>query len=320
MLSNWPILVGLGLGFFLIGTVVGSFLNVCIYRLPWQKSVIWPGSRCPKCWSAIAPRDNIPILSWIALRGECRDCGSRISVRYPLVEALVGLLFLGAFIVDVAAGPRGRWGQVDAQELAAAAYHSIFLALLVAATFIDYDLQIIPDQITLTGMAIGLIMGTIWPDVRPEPATDPARATTHVQGFFTGLVGLAVGAGLTQAVRVGASSVVGLYRKDSEAMGLGDVTLMGMIGAFLGWQAAVLTFFLGPFFGLVHTARKLWFILRKWLGRRKSSTADSELPYGPYLSMAAATLFFAWLYLWPNWAAGLFRTLHDIFWWILLGK
>ena len=109
MLAAWPMLVALGLGFFLIGTVVGSFLNVCIYRIPWQKSVIWPSSRCPRCWSAIAPQDNIPIVSWLALRGECRHCGSGISVRYPLVEALVGLLFLGAFLVDVVAAPRGPW-------------------------------------------------------------------------------------------------------------------------------------------------------------------------------------------------------------------
>jgi leader peptidase (prepilin peptidase)/N-methyltransferase len=314
MLATWPTLVALGLGYFLTGTVVGSFLNVCIYRIPWQKSVIWPSSRCPNCWSAIAPRDNIPIVSWIALRGECRDCGSRIAARYPLVEALVGLLFLGAFLVDVNAAPRGPFGT---RELIAAAYHSIFLAFLVAATFIDYDLWIIPDQITVPGMIIGLIGGTLWPEIRPEPET----ATTHLGGFFVGLTGLLVGAGLTQAVRVTAGVVVRLYRKDAvEAMGMGDVTLMGMIGAFLGWRAAVLTFFIGPFFGLAHTARKLWFLLRKVLGGRKSSTADSELPYGPYLSMAAAVLFFCWPYLWRGWARGLFAALNDIFWWILVGK
>ena len=120
-------------GFFLIGTVVGSFLNVCIYRIPWQKSVIWPQSRCPRCLAAIAGFDNIPIVSWIALRGECRRCGLPISARYPIVEALTGLLFLGAYLVDVIAAPRGAWGQIPTAGLAAAAYHSLFLALLVAA-------------------------------------------------------------------------------------------------------------------------------------------------------------------------------------------
>ncbi len=188
MFVFWPILVILGLGFFMIGTVVGSFLNVCIYRIPWQKSVIWPGSRCPICFGAIAARDNIPIVSWIALRGECRRCGAPISVRYPLVEALVGFLFLGVYLVDVIAGPPGAWGQVPAFQLVAAAYHAVFLALLVAATFIDYDLMIIPDQITITGMVVGVGLGTLWPQVRPVPASWPA--ITHLQGFLGRLAGL----------------------------------------------------------------------------------------------------------------------------------
>jgi leader peptidase (prepilin peptidase)/N-methyltransferase len=308
MLSAWPMLVALGAGFFLIGTVVGSFLNVCIFRIPWQKSVIWPGSHCPRCWSAIAPRDNIPIVSWIALRGECRTCGSRISVRYPMVEALVGLLFLGAFLVDVIAGPKGPWWQVPSNEILAAAYHSVFLALLVAATFIDYDLMMIPDQITVTGMVLGIGMGTLFPAIRPAPAT----ATTHLEGFLTGLLGLAVGAGLTQGVRITASF---LLRR--EAMGLGDVTLLGMVGAFLGWQAAVLTFFLAPFFGLAHAAWKMLLYLRKRLAGDKLSSADREIPYGPYLSMAAASLQFLWPWVWSGWAAGLFRTLYVVFWWIM---
>src|SRR3954463_16604767 len=106
MYVTLPILVVLGVGLFAIGTVVGSFLNVCIYRIPWQKSVIWPGSTCPKCLHAIAASDNIPIVGWLALRGECRTCGAPIAARYPLVEALVALLFVGDYLVDVVYGPR----------------------------------------------------------------------------------------------------------------------------------------------------------------------------------------------------------------------
>jgi leader peptidase (prepilin peptidase)/N-methyltransferase len=307
MLAVWPTLVALGLGFFLIGTVVGSFLNVCIYRIPWQKSVIWPGSRCPCCWSAIAPRDNIPIVGWLALRGECRQCGSRISIRYPLVEALVGLFFLGAFLLDVV-GRIGPWGGFGSDQLIAASYHAIFLALLVAATFIDYDVMMIPDAITVTGMIVGVAMGTLWPGIRPAPAA----ATTHLAGFWVGVLGLLVGAGLTQFVRVTAG-----FALRREAMGLGDVTLLGMIGAFLGWQAAVLTFFLAPFFGLAHAAWKLLTYLRKRLGGGQLSSSDREMPYGPYLSMAAAVLLFAWPYVWKGWAEGLFGALHDVFWWLL---
>jgi leader peptidase (prepilin peptidase)/N-methyltransferase len=314
MFLSWPIMVILGIGFFLIGTVVGSFLNVCIYRIPWQKSVIWPGSTCPRCFGAIGAQDNIPIVSWIALRGECRGCGAPISMRYPLVEALVGLLFLGAYVCDVIGGPRAAWGQVPVFQLVAAAYHSIFLALLVAATFIDYDLTIIPDQITVTGMIVGVAIGTLWPSVRPElrPLSASSRELTHVQGFWHGAFGLMVGMGLTQFVRKSAGFIA-----RREAMGFGDVTLMGMIGAFMGWQAAVLTFFLAPFFGLGHASWRLVRFLKKWIRGGQLSTADRELPYGPYLSMAAAALFFLWPYVWPGWARGLFDTIYVLFWWML---
>jgi leader peptidase (prepilin peptidase)/N-methyltransferase len=305
----WPMLILLGLGFFAVGTVVGSFLNVCIYRIPWEKSVIWPDSRCPHCYSAIAARDNVPIVSWIALRGECRSCGAAISLRYPLVEALVGFLFLGAYLVDVIAGLRNPWWIPGIQVLAAA-YHAVFLALLVGATFIDYDLLIIPDEITVTGMVLGVGFGTLWPEVRPSPGSWPA--ITHSQGFWVGVLGLLVGAGLTQLVRKGAS-----FFLRREAMGFADVTLMGMIGAFLGWQAAVLTFFIGPFFGLGHAVWKLLKYIRKRLAGGQLSSSDRELPFGPYLSMAAAALFLLWSWLWPGWAQPLFSTISVIFWWML---
>jgi leader peptidase (prepilin peptidase) / N-methyltransferase len=312
MFVSWPILVILGIGFCLLGMVVGSFLNVCIYRIPWQKSVIWPSSTCPHCLAAIRAQDNIPILSWIALRGECRGCGEPISVRYPLVEALVGLLFLGAYLSDVIffAGARADWGQVPVTQLVSATYHALLLALLVAATFVDYDLMIIPDQITVTGMIVGVGMGTLWPGVRPMPGSWPA--ITHLQGCWVGVLGLLVGAGLTQLVRKSASFVL-----RREAMGLGDVTLMGMIGAFLGWQAAVLTFFLAPFLGLTHAAWKLITYLGKRLSGSQLSSADREIPYGPYLSMAAASLLFVWRWIWPVSNRHLFEPLYVIFWWML---
>ncbi|MGO9471376.1 MAG: prepilin peptidase [Isosphaeraceae bacterium] len=306
MFVTWPLLVALGLGVFLIGTVVGSFLNVCIYRIPWQKSVIWPGSRCPICFNDIAARDNIPVISWIALRGECRSCGVKIPIRYLLVESLVGMLFLGTFFIDMLNGPRGPWGQVSPFQLAVTAYHDILIALLVAATFIDYDLMIIPDAITRTGWILGIGLGTLWPQIRPAPAD----AATHLGGFGIGLLGLVVGAGLTQAVRLSFGFIL-----RREAMGDGDVTLMGMIGAFLGWQAAVLTFFIAPFFGLAHAAWKLLKLIRKWLSGGQLSGSDRELAYGPYLSMAAVAVLLAWPWLWRNWAKGLFQTLHMLFWW-----
>ena len=206
------------------------------------------------------------------------------------------------------AAPRGAWGQIPTVQLAAAAYHCVFLAFLVVAALIDADLWIIPDEITYTGMFLGIVLATMVPQVRPAPAD----AIGHWGAFWTGILGLGVGAGMTFAIRQIFSLV---FRK--EAIGMGDVTLMGMIGAYLGWQATVLTFFLGAFVGLGHA---VWKLVRKWkkrLSGAQLSSADSELPYGPYLSLAAALLYFAWAWVWPICSRNLFVPLYVIFWWSL---
>jgi leader peptidase (prepilin peptidase)/N-methyltransferase len=308
MLPTWPILLTLGIGLFAIGTIVGSFLNVCIYRLPWQKSVIWPGSHCPLCHHAIAARDNVPIVGWLVLRGSCRSCRAPIAPRYPSIEALVGLLFFALFLIDVAAAPRTIWGEIPAWRLLVWLNHSTLISLLVAATFIDYDLTVIPDEITVTGMVIAIVLGALFPWIRPEPAA----ATSAAGGLGVGIVGLLVGGCLTQFVRL-----TGSFALRREAMGFGDVTLMAMIGAFLGWQAAVLTFFLAPFFGLSHALWKLIRYVGKRLTGGKLSSTDREIPFGPYLSMAAITLVFSWPWLWPNWARNNFETLRVLFWFLL---
>lgn len=305
---GWQLHAILIVGLFAVGTVVGSFLNVCIYRIPWQKSVIWPASHCPRCVRPIAPQDNIPIVSWLALRGECRSCGAPIAVRYPLVELLVGVLFAGVYWSDVVAHPffggRLPWAQLPGWLPLQLLYHTVLVALLVAATFIDYDLTIIPDQITVTGMIVGIGLGTLVPEIRP----DPSRAATMAAGFKVGLIGLLVGGGLTQTVRV-----VGSLALRREAMGFGDVTLMAMIGSFLGWQAAVLTFFLAPFFGIGHALTKLVIYVGKRLSGRPSSSADREIPFGPYLSMAALGLLLSWPWMWDNWAKSRFEILSMLF-------
>jgi leader peptidase (prepilin peptidase)/N-methyltransferase len=304
VIPAWQIHAFFTVGLFLIGTVVGSFLNVCIYRIPWQKSVVWPGSHCPRCLSAIPAQDNVPILSWLALRGECRFCGLPIAARYPMIEALVGLLFASVYIADVVCGPPVGLGPLPVRVTVGLFYHMVLVALLVAATFIDYDLFIIPDQVTVTGTIVGIGLGTLFPQMRPEPST----ADTAWGGFLVGLAGLAVGGGLTQAVRFVGSVVL-----RREAMGFGDVTLMAMIGSFLGWQAAVLTFFLAPFFGLGHALAKLISYLGKRLSGRGATSADREIPFGPYLSMAALALLIFWPWVWPHWAAGTFKSLRMLF-------
>lgn len=295
---------------FLGGAAVGSFLNVCVYRIPWQKSLLWPRSMCPHCWTAIAARDNVPILGWLALGGRCRHCKQPIAIRYPLVEALTGLLFVATYLTDVYATPDLLYGNALVTALLRCGYHQILVALLIVATFIDYDLYIIPDEVTVTGMVLGLTLGAFFPAVRSAPGD--ATATWSALGV--GLLGLIVGGGLVWAVRILGGIV---FRK--EAMGFGDVTLLAMIGAFLGWQAAVLTFFLAPFFGLTHAFGKLVRLAGKWLTGRELSGSDHELPFGPYLSMAALTLILAWRWLWPGWAEPLFSTVPVLFR-LLLGR
>lgn len=301
---TWHAQAILIVGLFAIGAVVGSFLNVCIYRIPWQKSVIWPASHCPRCLSAIAPQDNIPVVSWIALRGECRNCGLPISPRYPLIEALVGLLFAGVYVSTVLFGTEIPWGVLPPTIPIGLTYDLSLVALLVAATFIDYDLTVIPDQITVPGMVIGVGVGTLYPMIRPEPGF----ATAHWDGFRVGMIGLLVGGGITQTVRV-----LGTLALRREAMGFGDVTLMAMIGAYMGWQVAVLTFFIAPFFGLAQALWKLGVYVGKRLAGRKATSADREIPFGPYLSMAALLMLLSWPWFWPGWAKNYFNILHMIF-------
>jgi leader peptidase (prepilin peptidase)/N-methyltransferase len=315
-----PMMVLLGCGVFTVGTVVGSFLNVCIYRIPWEKSVIWPGSRCPRCLSPIAARDNIPILGWIALRGECRSCGARISARYPFVEFLVGFLFVGLFLVDVVYGPRGRYGHEVVRPMATMAYHAVFVSLLVAASFIDYDLYIIPDRITINGMIMGVLLGTVFPWIRPEPST----ASTAWEGFKVGMFGLLVAGGFMEVVRRLANGAATFLKTLAagkytpvDAMGFGDVTLMAMIGAFMGWQGALLSFFVGPLFGFGQACWKLFIKLKKLVTGQKLSATDRELPFGPYLSLGAVALVLAWPWFWKGWGEGLFETLGWMFWFML---
>ncbi|HEV3122824.1 MAG TPA: prepilin peptidase [Isosphaeraceae bacterium] len=289
---------------FVLGTVVGSFLNVCIYRIPWQKSVIWPSSRCPRCLEPIESRDNIPVLSWIALGKKCRHCALPIAARYPLVETLVGALFLGVYLVDVAHSASLLYAP-PLSAFATMAYHLALIALLVVASFIDLDLWQIPDPVTYTGMILGLLGGTIAPGIRP----DPARASSWLGGLGVGLLGLVVGALLVWLVRF-----LGTHVFRREAMGLGDVTLLGMIGAFMGWQAAVLTFFLAPFLGLAPALAKVIVNIGKWLTGRKLKSSDREIPYGPYLSLAATLLVLGWPWIWNGVSKRYFEEYAEVFW------
>jgi leader peptidase (prepilin peptidase)/N-methyltransferase len=244
------------LGFsFILGAVIGSFLNVCIYRIPAGESIVHPPSRCPACGSGIRWYQNIPILSYLFLRGRCTGCGVRISPRYPLVEALTGLLF--ALVLY-------RFGFQWVTPV-----YWLFAAALIVITFIDLDHQIIPDVISLPGIVVGFLCSFAVPWLT----------------WTDSLLGILVGGGSLYLVAVGYEL---LTRK--EGMGGGDIKLLAMIGAFLGWKAVLPIVFISSFMGTLVGVPVM--LIKK---------ADSRLaiPFGPFL--AAAALFYLF------WGPGLIR-------------
>ena len=302
----WQVHMLYGVGLFVIGTVVGSFLNVCIYRIPWEKSVIWPSSHCPKCLAEIKAYDNLPVLGWLILLGACRNCKAAIPIRYPAVELLVGLLFAGVYLVDGVL-PR-EYVRDDHVLFAKVAFHVLLVALLVAVTFIDADLTIVPASITNLGIVLGLVLGTVFPEVRPAPST----ATTALGGLWVGAKGLMVGAAIIGFIRT-----AGTFAFRREAMGIGDIHIMAMIGAFLGWQVAVVVPFLAAFVGLGPALMKLTFYLAKRLNGRKSQASDREMPFGPYLSISALILMMAWPWAWAWALQSYFESISVVFWFLL---
>lgn len=230
---------------FFLGAVVGSFLNVCIYRIPVGHSIVSPGSRCPQCHAAIRWYLNVPIISWLVLRGRCANCHTRIPLRYPLVEGLTGLLFLLVFY-------RFGWHVVTP-------IFWLFAAALVVVTFIDLDHQIIPDVISLPGIPIGFLCSFFIPWV----------------GWFDSLLGIIVGGGSLYLIAIGYKALT-----KKEGMGGGDIKLLAMIGAFLGWKAILPVIFISSLLGsLVGVPLMLM----------KKADGKLAIPFGPFLAIGAVT-------------------------------
>jgi len=234
---------------FLFGLAVGSFLNVCIYRIPLKKSIVSPPSSCPQCESRIRFYDNIPVLSYLLLLGRCRQCRARISLRYPLVELIVGLLSAALFL---ALGPSLPY-----------LFLFLFTAALVAIAFIDLDHKIIPDVISLPGILVGLIFSFF-----PSAGLSPVDA----------LIGAVGGAAFLLLVGVAFEKVTG-----REGMGGGDVKLLAMIGAWMGWKALPFILLLSSFTGAVIGGLSLA-VSRQ--GMR------SRIPFGPFLALGALLFLF----------------------------
>lgn len=280
---------------FVAGLAVGSFLNVVVYRLPLDISLLTPPSTCPKCAAPINARDNIPILGYLLLSGKCRACGTPISIRYPLVELATGLMW-GFTGWRLASLDLGYWTDIF-MGLAGLA----FVSAMIAATLIDADHQIIPDEISLGGIPFALLASFALP-----PLHD---ADSHLQGLLRSLLGAAVGLAFSLAVYLIGNAafkkqIEAAQQDDPEidsALGLGDVKLMVLFGAFLGWQGVIFIFLaasiLGSVAGIVmkiHSGTAdspgLSGLAQRW------RSGDSVIAFGPFLCIAAVLYYF-----WGDW-------------------
>ncbi len=239
----WGILVVIA------GAAIGSFLNVCIYRIPEEnQSIIYPASRCPRCLKPIKPYDNIPVVSYIILMGKCRNCGVRISLRYPAVEMLTAGLAFALF---------WKFG-LTFQFLCA----FIFTCALTVITFIDLDHQIIPDVISLPGIPVFLLMAVF---VMRLP-------------WLEALLGVLLGGGTLYMVAVGYE-----YATGREGMGGGDIKLLAMLGAFLGWKSLLFILLVSSLTGAVVGISVM---------AAKGKDMKYAVPFGPFLSIAAVLYLF----------------------------
>lgn len=232
----------------IVGAAIGSFLNVCIYRWPAEQSVVRPPSRCPACGHPLAWSDNIPIIGWLLLRGRCRYCGTGVSAQYPAIELATALIWVAAVV---------RFGpEIEALRSAA------FLTILLGIAMTDAREMVIPDQFTIIGAGIGLVLAAL-----------PGTAI----GFLAAAVGAAVGYGLLWAVKLGAERALG-----KPALGVGDIHMMLLVGAFTGTAGMLLTLMLGSVLGVV-----VGVPLTRLRGTG-GQVLGTYLPLGTFLAMGAA--------------------------------
>ncbi len=262
-------MIPIAIAVFVFGLIIGSFLNVCILRIPLSESVVLPASHCPKCGTSIKPYDNIPVVSWLVLAGRCRKCKARISAMYPMVELATGLLFVACYLVFGLSTEALKW--------------TIFGALMIVLTITDMRERILPDKVNFLGLGLGLLLslftrpvdGTaLWLANRLFAFPPPEAALS----FADALIGAGVASGLLWLV------AEGYFRaRGREGMGLGDVKMMAMAGAFLGVQRALLTILLGSLLGSIIGMAVIA------IGRKGR---DFELPFGTFLGAGAMLVVF----------------------------
>lgn len=246
-------------GVFLLGLVIGSFLGLCIFRLPRKKSVIRPRSQCPNCGHQVRILDNIPILSYVLLKGKCRDCGSSLSWVYPTVEILTAVSFLLLF---------RKYGLETPFFV-----NAVFFCMLIILVFVDLFHRILPNVITFGGILVGLLLSPLQSAEFLHSEGALFTEGWYITSFLNSLAGILIGGGLLWLV-----AFLYLKLRRIEGLGLGDVKMMGMVGAFLGWQYAWVTIFLGSIVGVLIGGLYIGVFRR---GRRY------ELPFGSFLGLGA---------------------------------
>ncbi len=225
----------------LMGLAVGSFLNVCIHRLPLKLSLVRPASRCPRCETPLKPYDNIPVIGYLMLRGRCRSCGQPISVQYPMIEIATGALFLGAYMLFPA--------PLLYQRI-------LFGCAMIVLCFIDLEHRILPDVITLPGIVVGFVLSFFMPP-----------------GWIDSLIGLVLGGGSLWLI-----GEAYFRLRHEEGMGFGDVKMLAMIGAFLGWKLTLLTLVISSFLGSAVGVAMI---------ASKRGDMKYALPFGTFLACGA---------------------------------
>jgi leader peptidase (prepilin peptidase)/N-methyltransferase len=320
---------------FLIGTAVGSFLNVLIARLPFEKSPVWPGSRSFHCLQPIPLQYNLPIVGYLLLRGRCGMCGAAFSGRYLWVELGTGLALTGLFVLEILLNWHNAPGLAGAQATVMASvfppakaivyffFHGTLLCLLIACAVIDAEHRIIPPQITYFGAVLGIVASMLFPWPWPNPVPAPGTLSTTAYwivpeiardiptgmtlwpfagpppawapmgswklGLLNGLIGAAAGTFLVRSVKF-----LFEYGMGREALGLGDADLLMMAGAFLGWQAAVIGFFVGAFAALLLKVPVLaWDLVQR-------RTVQRELSFGPGLAVGIVATWLGWRWISPS--------------------
>jgi len=225
------------LAYTILGLIIGSFLNVCIYRIPRRESVVFPASHCPNCGKSIHFYDNVPVLSYLLLRGKCRACGAGISLQYPVVEILSALAFFACGL---------RWNFAPPTFV-----NSLFLSIIIILVFTDYHLQILPNVLTLPGTVVGILLSpfqasSLYKDflsIRLAELLWP-RDPDALLPWVGSLVGAIIGGGSLLLVAWAYEKI-----RKKQGLGMGDMKMMAMVGAFLGWHLALLTIFAGSLLG-----------------------------------------------------------------------